>query len=114
MDKSASNCRIVFDGSHRFEGVLLNERLDPGSPIIANLVGILLKFRQFRIGIHADITKMFLQIELHPEDRDVSRLLWRKQGEEMACIYRFCRLPFGLLFTIFGCECCSSSSSDLV
>ncbi|KRY48740.1 hypothetical protein T03_15507 [Trichinella britovi] len=79
--------------------VSLNERLDPGSPIIADLVGILLRFRQFKIGIHADITKMFLQIELHPEDRDVTRFVWRKQGEEMPCIYRFCRLFFGL--------CCS-------
>ncbi|KRZ51812.1 hypothetical protein T02_2473 [Trichinella nativa] len=46
-----------------------------------------------------NITKMFLQIELHPEDRDVTRFVWRKQGEEMQRIYRFCRLPFGL--------CCS-------
>ncbi|KRX52436.1 hypothetical protein T09_1671 [Trichinella sp. T9] len=99
MDKNTSKCRIIFDGSHRCEGVSLNERLDPGSPIIADLVGILLRFRQFKIGIHADITKMFLQIELHPEDRDVTRFVWRKQGEEMPCIYRFCRLFFGL--------CCS-------
>ncbi|KRX74001.1 hypothetical protein T06_10734 [Trichinella sp. T6] len=99
MDKTTSKCRIIFDGSHRCEGVSLNERLDPGSPIIVDLVGILLRFRQFKIGIHADITKMFLQIELHPEDRDVTRFVWRKQGEEMPCIYRFCRLFFGL--------CCS-------
>ncbi|KRX40365.1 hypothetical protein T05_3210 [Trichinella murrelli] len=99
MDKNTSKCRIIFDGSHRCEGVSLNERLDPGSPIIADLVGILLRFRQFKIGIQADITKMFLQIELHPEDRDVTRFVWRKQGEEMPCIYRFCRLFFGL--------CCS-------
>ncbi|KRZ65356.1 hypothetical protein T10_2495, partial [Trichinella papuae] len=99
MDKNTSKCRIVFDGSHRCEGVSLNERLDPGPPILADLVGIILRFRQFRIGIHADITKMFLQIGLHLEDRDVTRFLWRKHGEDKPSIYRFCRLPFGL--------CCS-------
>ncbi|KRX63834.1 hypothetical protein T09_1217 [Trichinella sp. T9] len=67
--------------------------------LIADLVGILLRFRQCKIGINADITKMFLQIELHPEYQDVKRFVWRKQGEEMPRIYRFCRLPFGL--------CCS-------
>ncbi|KRY46310.1 hypothetical protein T03_7423 [Trichinella britovi] len=99
MEKNTSKCRIVFDGSYRCQGVSLNEQLDPGPPIIADLVGILLRFRQCKIGIHADITKMFLQIELHPEDRDVTRFVWRKQGEEMPRIYRFRRLPFGL--------CCS-------
>ncbi|KRY48261.1 hypothetical protein T03_12146 [Trichinella britovi] len=67
--------------------------------LIADLVGILLRFRQCKIGINADITKMFLQIELHPEYQHVTRFVWRKQGEEMPRIYRFCRLPFGL--------CCS-------
>ncbi|KRX69980.1 hypothetical protein T06_14245 [Trichinella sp. T6] len=67
--------------------------------LMADLVGILLRFRQCKIGINADITKMFLQIELHPEYQDVTRFVWRKQGEEMPRIYWFCRLPFGL--------CCS-------
>ncbi|KRX39787.1 hypothetical protein T05_5703 [Trichinella murrelli] len=67
--------------------------------LITDLVGILLRFRQCKIGINAYITKMFLQIELHPEYRDVTRFVWRKQREEMPGIYRFCRLPFGL--------CCS-------
>ncbi|KRZ85899.1 hypothetical protein T08_16437 [Trichinella sp. T8] len=96
MEKNTSKCRIVFDGSHLCGGVSLNERLEPGQSIIADLVGILLRFRQCKISIHADITKMFLQIELHLEDRDVTRFVWRKQGEEMPRIYRFCRLPFGL------------------
>ncbi|KRZ66453.1 hypothetical protein T10_5518 [Trichinella papuae] len=98
-DKPTSICRIVFDGLHRYKAVSLNERLDPRPQILADLVGVLLKFRQFRIGIHADIMKMFLQIEQHPEDRDVTKFLWRKQSEKMPCIYRLCRLPYDL--------CCS-------
>ncbi|KRZ10808.1 hypothetical protein T11_13672 [Trichinella zimbabwensis] len=98
-DKPTSICRIVFDGSHRYKAVSLNERLDPRLQILADLVGVLLKFRQIRVGIHADIMKIFLQIEQHPEDRDVTKFLWRKQSEKMPCIYRLCRLPYGL--------CCS-------
>ncbi|KRY29203.1 hypothetical protein T01_7469, partial [Trichinella spiralis] len=63
--------RIVVDGSVKFEGTSLNEQLDPGPKLQADLLGILLRFRRYRVVLQSDIVKMFLQVDLREEDRDV-------------------------------------------
>ncbi|KRZ56683.1 hypothetical protein T02_12857 [Trichinella nativa] len=62
------------------ERTSLNEQLDPGPNLQADLLGILLRFRRFRVALQLDIVKMFLQVGLCEEDRDVCRFLWRKDG----------------------------------
>ncbi|KRX19962.1 hypothetical protein T07_11739 [Trichinella nelsoni] len=74
-------CRIVFDGSARFRDISLNELLDTGPKLQADLFGILIRFRRYRIGLQADIQKMCLQVALHEADRDVCRFLWSEPGE---------------------------------
>ncbi|KRZ15249.1 hypothetical protein T11_16503 [Trichinella zimbabwensis] len=101
-DKSSTKCRIVFDGSAQFRNDSLNRQLDPGPPLQNDLVQILLRFRRFRVGLHADISKMFLQIGLHEKDRDVTRFLWRELGsQEAPRIFRFRRVCFGLTCSPF-------------
>ncbi|KRY96477.1 hypothetical protein T4C_8381, partial [Trichinella pseudospiralis] len=63
-----------------FWGTSLNEQLDSGLKLQADLLGILLRFRRFRVALQSDIAKMFLQVGLREEDRDVCRFLWRKDG----------------------------------
>ncbi|KRZ05474.1 hypothetical protein T11_9460 [Trichinella zimbabwensis] len=48
-----------------------------GSIRRADLVNILLRFRQYRIAVQADIEKMYLQVGLRAEDRDACRFFWR-------------------------------------
>ncbi|KRX12340.1 hypothetical protein T07_9691, partial [Trichinella nelsoni] len=101
-DKSSTKCRIVFDGSAQFRNDSLNRQLDPGPPLQKDLVKILLRFRRFRVGLQADISKMFLQIGLHEKDRDVTRFLWRELGShETPRIFRFRRVCFGLTCSPF-------------
>ncbi|KRZ15972.1 hypothetical protein T11_4887 [Trichinella zimbabwensis] len=52
--------RIVFDGSAQCGGISLNDRLEPGANLQADLLGILICFRRYRIGLQADIQKMYL------------------------------------------------------
>ncbi|KRZ87305.1 hypothetical protein T08_8054 [Trichinella sp. T8] len=48
--------RIVVDGSVNFEGTSLNEQLDSGPKLQADLLGILLRFRRFQVALQSDIT----------------------------------------------------------
>jgi hypothetical protein len=66
---------------------------------------VILRFRRNKIGIIADIEKAFLQISLHPLDRDACRFLWTNETEALEGgrlpfaslkIYRFRRVSFGL------------------
>ncbi|KRY64891.1 hypothetical protein T4A_10365 [Trichinella pseudospiralis] len=92
-DKTTTKCRIVFDGSAQYGGVTLNRHLDVGPALQNDLVKVLLRFRRFRIGLQADISKMFLQIGLNEQYRDVCRFLWRScDVQEAPRIYRFKRL----------------------
>ena len=46
--------------------------------MVANLCGVLLRFRMKKIAMVADIKKAYLQLELNPIDRDVNHFLWVK------------------------------------
>ena len=98
---SDGSLRLVYDAKARpFKGHLcLNDCLERGPKLINSLVGILIKFRLKRYVCKGDIAKAFLQIEIEPNDRDLLRLLWKR--DEIISIYRFARLPFGLTSSPF-------------
>ncbi|KRY44816.1 hypothetical protein T03_16019 [Trichinella britovi] len=57
-----AKCRVVFDGSAEMNGASLNRCLEPGPKLQPDLVAVSLRFRRSRIGIQADIEKMYLQV----------------------------------------------------
>ncbi|XP_041985487.1 uncharacterized protein LOC121737823 isoform X2 [Aricia agestis] len=99
--------RIVYDASAKTKGnKSLNECLYRGPLMLEELTGLLLRFRQHRIGIVADVEKAFLQVGLQDADRDVTRFLWLKDLEgnvsaDNLLHFRFCRVPFGIISSPF-------------
>ncbi|KRZ47245.1 hypothetical protein T02_1712, partial [Trichinella nativa] len=50
--------------------------LDPGANLQTNLLGILIRYRRYRIGLQMDNQKMYLQVALNEKDRTVASLFW--------------------------------------
>ena len=68
--------RIVFYASAKTtSGILLNDTLLAGPNLYPLLTDVILAFRSHKIGMSADISKMFREIGLHQDDRDLHRFL---------------------------------------
>jgi hypothetical protein len=69
--------RIVFDGgAHERDASSLNDGLEMGPNLLPEILSLLLRFRQHPLAIIGDICQAFLQLTLHPNDRDLTRFLW--------------------------------------
>ena len=88
---------MVLDAASKSNGMCLNDAIDQGPKLQNDMTDILRRFRKNRIGITCDISEMYLQIELRPEDRMYHRFLWRDcQKEQEPEIYEFNRVVFGV------------------
>ncbi|XP_045466618.1 uncharacterized protein LOC123675313 [Harmonia axyridis] len=66
---------IVFDGSCKTDtGISLNDCLHVGPTLQDDLFTILIRFRQHNIVISADICKMYRQVYVQEEQRDLQRI----------------------------------------
>ena len=61
--------RPVFDCSARYKDVSLNGECMQGPNFTNNLVHVLLRFRQFKYAIMADVESMYLQVRIPNADR---------------------------------------------
>ena len=90
--------RIVYDCSAREnqQSPSLNDCLETGPPLQPHLFDVLLRNRFKRYVITGDIEKAFHQIHLHPDDRDVQRVLWYDNLHDRKVLeYQFTRIIFG-------------------
>ncbi|GBP87031.1 hypothetical protein EVAR_65506_1 [Eumeta japonica] len=86
---------IVHDAAARARGTSLNENLLAGPDLLQLLPAVLMKFRQHRVTVAADIKEMFLQIGITEKDRDALRFLWRSdQREGQPTEYRMTHVIF--------------------
>ena len=67
---------VVFDCAAKYKGRSLNQELLQGPDLNNTLVGVLLRFRQDKIAIVADIETMFHQVKVEPKDCNALRFLW--------------------------------------
>jgi len=73
--------RVVFDCSAEHKGTSLNKVLMSGPDLTNSIVGVLLRFRQDKIAIMADIEKMFYQVHVPKEHQNYLRFLWWPEGD---------------------------------
>ena len=72
-DSLTTKVRPVFDASAQGKnGVSLNDCMEICPNLIPDLIQVLLRFRGWKFGLTADITKAFLQIKVRKEDQRFS------------------------------------------
>ena len=98
FNTSQAKFRVVYDAAREYRGVFLNDMLERGPIFMQSLRSILIRFCEHKYGVVSDITNMFFQIQIAPEDRDMLRILWfdgpDMQGDIAA--FQFQIAPYGL------------------
>lgn len=98
-NSSSTKTRIVYDASSK-QGTncSLNECLLPGENLNANLVDVILKFREHKIGFCGDIARAFLQIQVSDFDRNYLCFLYYQNCDknQPVTLYHFNRHCFGV------------------
>ena len=88
--------RAVFDASAKSSiGVSLNDTHLDVPNIYSLLTDILYQFRQHSIGFSSDISKMFREIILYDDERDLHRFLLQNSSGDI-CDHRMRRLMIGV------------------
>ena len=65
--------RRVLNGASKFHGTSLNKSLLVGPDLLQNLIFVLLRFRQHKYAVSADIEGMFLQVGVLDRDQILLR-----------------------------------------
>ncbi|XP_018400786.1 PREDICTED: uncharacterized protein LOC108778178 [Cyphomyrmex costatus] len=96
-ESSSTKLRVVFNGSSTIaSGQSLNDHLYPGPNLLPSLADVLLRWRLHKYVLAADVEKMFRQIQVHPEDRDLQRILWCHDEADEIRDYQLNTVTYGL------------------
>lgn len=76
-DSASTPLRIVFNSSSSYMGQKLNDFWAKGPVVLNNMLGVLLRFRQERVAITGDISKMYHSVKINTLDQHTHRFLWR-------------------------------------
>ena len=87
--------RRVLNGSSKFHGTSSNKSLLVGPVLLQNLIFVLLRFRQHKYAVSADIEGMFLQVGVLVHDQISLRFLWREDTTSDVVVHQYTRHIFG-------------------
>ena len=99
---TTTKVRVVFNASAKTHtGLSLNSLLNPGYKQQQDLHHIILRWRKHQYVITADIEKMFRQIVVAPEDRDLQRIIWRESPADPISEYQLNTVTYGTASATF-------------
>ena len=97
QSSSSTKVRAVFDASAQSTNkVSLNDTLAVGPTLQPPLEQTLIKFRSYPVALSGDISMMYREILLHPDDRCLHRFIWRRRQEDPWMDYEMLRVTFGV------------------
>ena len=99
---TTTKLRIVFDASAvTTSGWSFNDTLEAGPMLHPKMAEILIKFRKYKVALTGDITKMYRQILLTPEDQHYHRFYHQTAPDKPPQVYCMNRVTFGVTCSPF-------------
>jgi hypothetical protein len=93
---TTTKTRVVFDASAKSAtGISLNDILMVGPTVQQDLISLVLIFRMHMYAMTADISKIYRQIRVHPEDYNLQRILWRRSSDKPLKQYQLVTVTYG-------------------
>ena len=99
-------------GAKTSNGLSLNDILQDGPTVQQDLYSIVLRFRTHQVCFTADIAKMYRQNVVHPQDRNLQRILWRYSSDETIQEYRLTKVTYGTSSAPFLATRCLKKLAD--
>lgn len=95
-DSSTTRLRVVFNASSKTSnGTSLNDHMMVGPKLQSDLPSIILRWRQHQFALTADITKMYRQILVDPEDQRYQQILWKLTPDAPVTPYKLVTVTYG-------------------
>ncbi len=83
-------CRRVLDAKAkcgRNRGIAFNDMVHTGPNLLNNIPGVLIRFREGRVAVNADVKEMYSQIRVQKEDQNMQAMLWKEGPEQPEEVY---------------------------
>ncbi|KAJ2941115.1 hypothetical protein O0L34_g10350 [Tuta absoluta] len=95
-EKETTQVRPVYNASQKGKNnISLNDELLVGPQLQEDMRNLIMRWRMKKICYVADVQKMYRQILVTKEDRDLQRIVWRSSTNEPIKDYRLSRVTFG-------------------
>ncbi|XP_055604494.1 uncharacterized protein LOC129752749 [Uranotaenia lowii] len=99
--------RVVWDAAASCYGVSLNSVLLKGPDLLASLLSVLVRFREFRVAVSGDLREMYHQVLMRLQDQHCLRFFWKENPDDATpSVYVLQVMSFG--------ACCSPSTAQYV
>lgn len=93
---TTTKLRVVFDASATTtSNKSFNDIQMIGPPLQNDIFSILLRFRQYKYVACADVEKMYRQVLVHDDQRNLQLILWRENASDELSIYRLNTVTYG-------------------
>lgn len=100
-----SKVRLVWDAAATVGGTSLNSVLVKGPDLLSSLISVLLRFRQFKVAMSADIQEMFHQIRIKRDDQRYQMFMWPNDIGEVE--------TYAMVGMTFGASCSPSTAQHI-
>lgn len=115
-ESTTTKLRVVFDASCKTSSnISLNNVLKVGPTIQNDLFTILIRFRKHNFVLVGDLTKMYRQILIDKDERNLQRIVWRRSPDEAVRHFQLNTITYGTAPASFlSTRCLRQIAIDIV